>query len=393
MEQIYFDHSATTPVDPEVLAEMMRFFANHFGNPSSSHGFGRRARESVDLARQRVAALIGADPAEIVFTSGGTEADNLAILGTALAAGDGRNHIVASAIEHHAVLNACRHLEARGFRTTFLPVDGQGLVEPAAVAQAVTGETLLVSIMHANNEIGTVEPIAELAYIAREKGALFHTDAVQSVGKIPVQVNVLGVDLLSLAGHKLYGPKGVGALYVRQGTPIRPLFHGGGQEGGLRNGTENVPGIVGLGKACEVAGRTLAGQMDALNGLRSEMETRLRALLGDLQVNGHVFRRLPHVLSVSFPGVAADVLVRDLDLMGIAVSAGAACTVDRVIVSHVLSALALPREAGRGTVRLSFGKGNTPAQVDHAAGVIAALVTKHRQLADREEGPGGRGRR
>lgn len=391
MEAIYLDHSATTPKDPEVLGAMMRYFANHFGNPSSVHRFGQEAKRAVDEARGQVAALIGADPAEIVFTGGGTEADNMALMGTAFAETSGRNHIITCAVEHHAVLNPCKYLETKGFEVTCLPVDSEGVVSPEDVRRALTEKTLLVSIMHANNEIGTVEPLSEIAFVARERGVIVHTDAVQSVGKIPVNVNDLGVDLLSLTGHKFYGPKGTGALYVRRNTPIAPILFGGHQEGGRRTGTENVPGIVGLGKACEIAARNLPGQMDRMLGLRKRLEAHIVEKIADVRVNGHAFRSLPHILSVSFRAITGDAVVRELDKQGIAASAGAACTADTVRLSHVLEAMQIPKDFAMGTVRFSLGRGNTEAQIDQVAEMLPTIVQKLRGLAELEASVGARG--
>ncbi len=391
MEAIYLDHSATTPADPEVLGAMMRYFANHFGNPSSIHCFGQEAKKAIEESRTQVAALIGADPAEIVFTGGGTEADNMALIGTAFAETSGRNHIITCAIEHHAVLNACKYLETKGFVVTCLPVDSGGLVNPEDVQRALTEKTLLVSIMHANNEIGTIEPLSEIAYMARERGVIVHTDAVQSVGKIPVNVNDLGVDLLSLAGHKYYGPKGTGALYIRRNTPISPILFGGHQEGGRRTGTENVPGIVGLGKACEIAARDLPGQMDRMLELRKRLEGQIVEKVADVRINGHVFRSLPHILSVSFRTITGDAVVRELDKQGIAASAGAACTSDTVQLSHVLAAMQIPKDIAMGTVRFSLGKGNTEAQIDHVIGVLQEIINKLRGLAELEASVGMHG--
>ena len=391
MKPIYLDHSATTPVHPEVLTAMISFFANHFGNPSSIHREGRLAREAVEGARARVAALIGAAPAEIVFTGGGTEADNLAVLGAAFAEKGGRNHLITSTIEHHAVENACRHLAGCGFEATFLPVDGEGRVNPDDIRKGITEKTFLISIMHANNEIGTIQPLREIGAIARERGVLFHTDAVQSVGKIPVAVADLGVDLLSIAGHKIYGPKGTGALYVRKGTELAPITFGGHQEGNLRNGTENVPGIVGLGKACEIALRDLASQMTHLRTLRELLEERIRAEIPDIRVHGHPLERLPQLLSVSFAGVSGESLVRELDLRGIAVSAGSACTAGSTKISHVLAALGMPEALAVGTVRFSLGRDNTEEEIGRAVSILKALVEKRRILAELEGSVRGRG--
>jgi cysteine desulfurase len=390
MEPIYLDHSATTPVHPEVLAAMMSFFANHFGNPSSIHREGRFAREAVEGARFRVAALIGAAQAEIVFTGGGTEADNLAILGAALAEKGGRNHIIASAIEHQAVENACRRLAECGFSVTFLPVDGEGRVNPDDLRKVVTEKTLLVSIMHANNEIGTIQPLNEISAITRGCGILLHTDAVQSVGKIPVSVDDLGVDLLSLAGHKIYGPKGVGALYVRKGTALVPITFGGHQEGNLRNGTENVPGVVGLGKACEIVARDLAAQAIHLRGLRDLLEAKVREEIPDVRVNGHPVERLPHLLSVSFAGISGEALVRELDLRGIAVSAGSACAAGSTKISHVLAALGMEEALAVGTLRFSMGRDNTTEEILRTLSILKKLANRHRVLVELEKGIGGR---
>jgi len=379
METIYLDHGATTPTDPEVLGAMMRYFANHYGNPSSIHSFGREARRALETARGQVAALIGADPGEIVFTGGGTEADNMALLGTANALKNRKTHIITSAIEHPAVLNTCRYLETKGFNVTYLYVDSQGMIHPEDVRQAVTGETFLISIMQANNEIGMLERLSEIAFIARERGVLMHTDAVQSVGKIPVQVNDLGVDLLSLTGHKFYGPKGAGALYVRRKTPIAPILFGGHQEGGLRTGTENVPGIVGLGKACEMASREIPRQMDRLNTLRMRLEKQITEKIADVSINGHPFRRLPHILSVSFRSVSGDSVVRELDQQGIIASAGAACTSGTIQLSHVLTAMRIPQDFAMGTVRFSLGKGNSEAQIDQTADVLSEIIARLRR--------------
>jgi cysteine desulfurase len=391
MEAIYLDHSATTPADPEVLGAMMRYFANHFGNPSSIHRFGQEAKRAVEESRTQAAALIGADPAEIVFTGGGTEADNMALMGTAFAETSGRNHIITCAIEHHAVLNTCKYLETKGFVVTCLPVDSVGLVSPEDVQRAMTEKTLLVSIMHANNEIGTIEPLSEIAFMARERGVIVHTDAVQSVGKIPVNVNDIGVDLLSLTGHKFYGPKGTGALYIRRNTPIAPILFGGHQEGGRRTGTENVPGIVGLGKACEIAARDLPGQMGHMLGLRKRLEMQIMEKIADVRVNGHAFRSLPHILNVSFRSITGDAIVRELDKQGIAASAGAACTAETIRLSHVLEAMQIPKDVAMGTVRFSLGKGNTEAQIDHVAAILPDIVHKLRGLAELEASVGMRG--
>ena len=379
MERIYLDHCATTPLDPEVMAVMMKHFGSVFGNPGSIHTFGREAQGAVEGARQQVAALLGATPEEVVLTGGGTEADNLAILGMAATAPVGKNHIVTSAVEHPAVEGACRYLAKKGFSVTALPVNAQGVVDPADVEAAITEHTLLISIMHGNNEVGVIEPLAAIGAIACEKGVLFHTDAVQTIGKIPFDVNDLSVDCLSVAGHKLYGPKGTGALYVRRGTRIEPLSFGGGQERGIRAGTENVPGIVGLGKACEIALRDMAGDMEHTRGLRDCLEKGLAGTVPDIRINASAADRLPHISSISFRGISGDALVRELDREGIAVSAGAACHSGGIQVSHVLAAMQVPRDFALGTIRFSTGKSNTDGDVDRTVETVARLVAALRR--------------
>ncbi len=372
------DHCATTPLHPEAMTVMMKYYGNFFGNPGSTHSFGYKAKEAVDDARKQVACLLGAESSEIVFTSGGTEADNMAILGIAATAPEGRRHVVTSAIEHPAVLNACRYLEQHGFDVTYLPVDSQGLIDPENVAKAVTDETCLVSIMHGNNEVGVIEPLDVIVEIAHAKGALFHTDAVQTVGKIPLDLSETAIDCLSLSGHKLYGPKGTGALYVRWETVIQPVSFGGNQEGGLRSGTENVPGIVGLGKACEIALRDMAPQWDHTKALRDRLEEALTANLSMILINGAGVDRMPYVLSASFCGIKGDELVRELDQEGIAVSAGAACHAGVSHVSYVLSAMDVPENYSAGTVRFSVGRMNTTEEIDRVAETVIRLVGKLR---------------
>ncbi len=366
---IYLDYNATTPLDPAVLAAMRPYLEQHFGNPSSSHAYGQVARAGVVAARAQVAALLGCAPDEVVFTGGGSEADNQALIGVALAHRDRGDHLVTTQIEHPAVLATCRYLERRlGFRVTYLPVDAQGQVDPAAVEAALTPRTLLVSVMHANNETGVLQPIAEIAAIARRHGVLVHTDAAQSVGKVPVNVDALGVDLLAVAGHKLYAPKGVGVLYVRRGTVLDPLIHGAGHEGGRRAGTENVASIVGLGAACAVAGERLAADLPRLTALRDRLERQLTAA-GWVR-NGHPTARLPNTLNVSLEGaVGDDVLAR---APAIAASTGAACHSGEPEPSAVLLAMGLSRRRALGAVRLSLGRGTTEAEVDRAAAALVA---------------------
>ncbi len=374
METIYLDHSATTPVAPEVLAAMMTYFGFSYGNPSSIHPLGMKAREAIEQARHLTASMIGADPSEIVFTSGGTEADNLALLGTAYAADNEKNHIITSAIEHPAVLNSCSYLEEKGFSVTYLPVDEKGLVNPDDIKKAITDRTFLVTVMHANNEIGTVEPLAEIGDITKARGIYLHTDAVQTIGKIPVNVDDLHADMLSIAGHKFHGPKGVGALYIRSGTRINPLTFGGHQENGRRAGTENVPGIVGLGKACEIASRDLPYAMVMLKQLRDMLEAIIVQNIPDVKINGDPLCRVPHILSISIPGVAGDAVVREMAGGGIALSAGSACTSESTHISHVLSALGMTAELAKGTIRFSLGKGNNEEELIRATEVLHEVI-------------------
>lgn len=372
---IYLDHAATTPVHPEVMPLMMPYFGYHYGNPHSIHGLGLRPRQALQEAREKVAALIGAEADEIIFTSGGTEADNLAIQGIALAYRHKGRHIITSAVEHPAVLNTCAFLEQHGFLVTRLGVNALGRIAPSSVAAAIRDDTILITIMHANNEVGTIAPLAEIGAIARRHGIPLHTDAVQSVGKIPIDVNALQVDSLSLAAHKLYGPKGVGALYVRRGVKIAPLLHGGGHEGGLRPGTENIPAIVGLGQACAVAGRDLEPNMLRVKDRRDMLQHLLGERLPGIAINGDQSLRLPHILSVAFAGLAAQRIVTELDALGICAAAGAACTSTAATPSHVLTAMGLPLPMALGTVRFSLGWENTE---DEIVRTVAALeqITK-----------------
>jgi cysteine desulfurase len=372
-EPIYLDHNATTPVAPEVADAMEPFLQDHSGNPSSSHALGRRARAAVDEARAEVAGLIGATPDEIVFTSGGSEADNMAVFGVVAARAPGRHGVVTSAVEHPAVLEPCRFLERRGTPLTVLPVDRMGRIDLVAATEAIGPDTALVSVMHANNEVGTIQPIAELAGLCRDRGAWLHTDAAQSVGKVPVDVETLGADLLTLAAHKLYGPKGIGALYIRRGREIPPLIHGAGHERGRRAGTENVLAIVGLGAAARLAGAGLDERMVHARTMRDRLRARLADRLGDLTVHGDPDRGLPNTLSVALPGVrAADLLAALGDQ--VAASPGAACHADGVAVSSVLAAMDVPPDVAAGTVRLSVGRTTTETDVDRAAALIVEAV-------------------
>ena len=379
---VYLDHSATTPTDPRVVRAMLPYMTERFWNPSSPYDAAREARTAVDEGRERVAAALGAQPDEIVFTSGGTEADNIAVAGVAHGNASRGRHVVTSAIEHHAVLRACEYLEERhGFEVTYLPVDRLGLVDPRDVEAALRNDTVLVSIMHSNNEIGTIEPIEEIATIVRERGIPLHTDAVQSVGRVDVDVERYGVDLLSLSGHKLYGPKGVGALYVRSGTILDPLSQGGTHEGGLRPGTENVPGIVGLAEAIEIALADLDETAERLRGLTARLERGIRDAVPDVSVNGHPEMRLPGTINLSCSFVEGESLVLALDLAGFAVSTGSACTTGESKPSHVITALGVPPELAQGSLRFSLGRENTADEVDRLIEVFPPIVERLRAIS------------
>ena len=371
---VYLDHNATTPVAPQVLDAMRPYLEHEFGNPSSAHAHGVVAGEAVDQARNRVATLLGAEPESIVFTASGSEADNLAIKGVALADLGRRDHIITSPIEHPAVLAACRYLELRfGYRVTIVPVDGFGLVDPDDVRRAIEPGTALISIMHANNEVGTLQPITEIARVAQERGIPFHTDAAQSAGKVPTDVEELGVDLLTVAGHKLYAPKGVGALYVRPGSQLDPVIHGGGHEHGLRAGTENVPYIAGLGAAATLAGNRLQnGAHVQMRKLRDRLHEALQSAVPDLALNGHPDHRLPNTLNVSFPGSDGERLLARTP--AIAAATGSACHSGRTEPSAVLTAMGLDADRALGAVRLSLGYDTTATQIDAAAAALAAAA-------------------
>ena len=372
---IYLDHNATTPIAPEVREAMRPYLDERFGNPSSSHEHGRVAHDAVERARAEVAALLGCEPDSIVFTASGSEADNLAIKGVSMdLLGEG-DHIITSAVEHPAVLGACRYLERRlGYRLSILAVDRFGTVDPEEVRRAIEPGTVLISVMHANNEVGTLQPIAEIARTAREYGIALHTDAAQSVGKVPVRVDDLGVDLLALTGHKFYAPKGIGALYVRPGTRLDSLIHGAGHEHGLRAGTENVPYIVGLGAACALAAqRLLAGAPDDVRRLRDRLHAALRSAVPGLALNGHPEDRLPNTLNVSFPGCDGEALLAGAP--SVAAATGSACHSGRTEPSHVLTAMGLEAERALAAVRLSLGYDTTAADVDAAASALAASAS------------------
>ncbi len=368
---IYLDYNATTPIDPAVREAMLPYLDEFFGNPSTTHAYGPPVKNAVERARQQVASLIGAKTEEIIFTSGGSESDNQAIVGTALVNSRKGKHIITMRIEHPAVLNTCRYLEERlGFKVTYLPVDKYGLVDPGDIRKAIAGETILITIMHANNEVGTIEPIAEIGEISRERGILFHTDAAQSCGKIRVNVDELKVDLLTIAGHKLYTPKGIGALFIRKGVQIDSLIHGAGQEKGRRAGTENVPYMVGLGKACELSGQALSEFGMKVKGLRDRLYRRIVDGLGidQVRLNGHPERRLPNTLSVSIRGIVGDELLSRIPEL--AASTGAACHAGSTEPSSVLLEMGLSRELALGALRLTLGRWSTPEEIDAAAELI-----------------------
>jgi cysteine desulfurase len=377
---VYLDYAATTPVDPRVLEAMLPYFTARAGNASSLHAFGQEARAAVDEARAQVARAIGARPNEIVFTSGATESDNLAVNGVVLATEGRGRHIVTTAIEHHAILESCHGLERRAYAVTYVPVDARGIVDPDDVRRALRPDTVFISVMAANNEVGTLQPLAEIGRVARERNIPFHSDATQLVGAGPVNVDDLQVDLLSLSGHKRYGPKGVGALYLRRGTPLAPVQVGGGHERGWRGGTENVPGIVGLGKALQIAIDAMAEEAARLTVMRDQMIREALALPG-AHLNGDPVRRLPNNVNVSFDGTDSQSLVMSLDLHGVAASAGSACSSGSIEPSHVLTALGIPAERATAAVRLTLGRDTTDAEVTYAVQALRDVVTRLQQAA------------
>ncbi len=378
IKPIYLDYNGTTPHAPEVVAAMRPFLEVEFGNPSSAHWYGIAAKQAVESARRQVAGILNCRPQELFFTSGGTESNNHAIKGTARALRARGNHIITSSFEHPAVLEVCRCLEKDGFETTFVAVTADGLVDPAEVEKAIRPTTILITVMHANNEVGTIQPIARISRIAKEHRIVMHVDAAQSVGKIPTDVQDLDVDLLSVAGHKVYAPKGIGALYVR--PPLKPekFCHGAGQERGWRAGTENVLEIVGLGKACEIAARDLQQNRAHMQRLRDRLHEGLSAKLTDIRLNGHPVKRLPNTLNLSIKGVEANRVLEEIGLE-VAASAGAACHSDTIDISHVLEAMNVPREWAKGTLRFSVGRMNTAEEIDRAIEIVARAVKKLRQ--------------
>lgn len=381
MKRVYLDYAATTPVHPEVILAMTPYFAEIWGNPSSIHACGLEARSAVEEARDKIAGLIGAHKDEIFFTSGGTEADNWALQGIASANRARGNHIITSSIEHHAVLETCKHLEEQGFSITYLPVDRYGMVNPDEVKKAITSKTILISIMHANNEVGSIQPIPEIGKVAKTAGVYFHTDAVQTVGHIPVDVNKLGVDMLSISAHKLYGPKGIGALYIRAGTDIQPLIYGGGQEKQMRAGTENVPGIVGFGKAVELAQEEMDDEARRISQLRDTLLKNIMKNVEHTYLNGHPTKRLPNNANVSFAFVEGEAICLNLDLAGICAATGSACSSMSMEASHVLLAIGLSPELARSSLRFSFGKWSTEEDVKYVLEKLPAAVSRLRSIS------------
>jgi len=381
MKRIYFDHSATTPVNREVAELMMEYMTDKFGNASSVHGFGREARKAMEQAREKVAALINAAPNEIIFNSGGTESDNLAIKGVAFANRKKGNHIITTSIEHHAVMHTCEYLEKQGFTVTYLPVDEHAMIRMEDLKNAITDQTILISIMFANNEVGTIQPIKEIGQLAKERGIYFHTDAVQAVGHYPIDVKELNIDLLTMAGHKFYASKGVGALYVRRGVKIAEIQHGGGHERNMRAGTENVPGIVGLGKAAEIAMRDMDKEIAHVQALRDKIITGITEKMSHVKLNGHPESRLPGSVNFSFLFIEGESLLLNLDLKGIAASSGSACTSGSLDPSHVLLAMGLTHEVAHGSLRVTLGRDNTEDEVDYFLEVLPEIVERLRSMS------------
>ncbi len=380
-KRVYFDYSATTPMKKEVLDEMLPFFNTDFGNPSSVHSFGRQGKNALDIARDRVAKTLNAKSEEVFFTGGGSEADNWAIKGVAFANKNKGNHIITTKIEHHAVLHTCEYLEKEGFEVTYLDVDQYGLVNIDDLKSAIKDSTILITIMYANNEIGTVQPIKEIGQIAKEKGIIFHTDAVQAYGNVIIDVNDLGVDLLSISAHKVYGPKGVGALYIKRGTKIHQLIHGGAQEKRRRAGTENIPGIVGFGKAAEMAYENIEDHINRLISMRDKLIKGIMEKIPYTKLNGHPTKRLPGNANISIEFIEGEALLLSLDMVGIAASSGSACTSGSLDPSHVLMAIGLSHEIAHGSLRLTMGDFTTEEDVDYVIEKLPAIVDRLRQMS------------
>ncbi len=381
MKRIYMDYAATTPVDPEVVSAMLPYFTKFFGNPSSVHTCGEEAKEAMEEARGKVAGLIGAKTGEIVFTGSGTEADNTALISVIQANKNKGNHIITTTFEHHAITETCKFLKNQGCDITFLPVDKQGLIDPDDVKKAITKKTVLISVMHANNEIGTIEPVAEIGAIAREAGVYFHTDAVQTVGHIPIDVNKLNIDLLSSSAHKLYGPKGVGFLYVREGTKINSFIHGGEQEGGRRASTQNVPGIVGFGRAAELAKIEMADEVKRLTKLRERLISGLSERMDRIKLNGHPVKRLPNNVNIAVSFVEGEASCMGLDIRGICISTGSACSSESAEPSHVLLAIGLPPEEARSALRFSMGRWTTDDDITQVLEIVPEIIKKLRAMS------------
>ncbi len=381
MKRYYFDHSATTRVDPVVTEAMLKVMTDNFGNPSSVHGFGRDARVALEDARETIAGILGAEPPEIFFTSGGTEADNIALIAAMQANRDRGNHLVTSKIEHHAVLESAEYLEKIGFRVSYVSPDQNGVVQPSEVQSAITPETVLISVMHVNNETGTINPIKEISQIAHEKKILFHTDAVQSFGKIPVNVKDVNVDLLSISGHKIYGPKGIGALYVRKGVKLESRTFGGHQEREVRTGTENLPGAIGLAVAARICHDEMEKETVWLTALRDRLHEGLIEKIPNIRLNGHPENRIPGVVNISFEGIEGEALMLSLDLKGIAASTGSACSSGQTTASHVLLSMGVSPDVAQSSIRFSLGRENNDESVQYALEVIPEVVGKLREMS------------
>ncbi|GMR04150.1 MAG: cysteine desulfurase NifS [Thermodesulfobacteriota bacterium] len=381
MKKIYFDHNATTPLDEEVLAEMLPYLKDEWGNPSSIHWASRKPRQGLDTAREQVAAFLNCAPLEIIFTSTGTESDNLAIKGIAYGKRKKGNHIITTKVEHPAVMNTCKYLEKEGFEVTYLGVNEKGMIDLGELEESITDQTILITVMYANNETGVIFPIEDIAKIAKDKGVTFHTDAVQAAGKVALDMKKLDVDLLSISGHKLYGPKGTGALFARRGVRLVPLIHGGHHERNRRGGTENVAGLVGLGKACEIAARDMKKEVPYLKNLRDRLEKGFMEKIPDIKINGDIEKRLPNTANISFEYVEGESLLLNLDMLGIAASSGSACTSGSLEPSHVLLAMSLSHEMSHGSVRFSLGKCNTVEEIDFLIEKMPPIVERMRSMS------------